>query len=80
MALSEQEKVQRDAEYIAVKILDLEEEDTIRFFDPDGREPRALASAVQALVGDSWSASVIGHQIKVERIIVLTPEDGEVEE
>jgi hypothetical protein len=79
MALSESEKVQRDAEAIAVRVLSLEPGDDIRFFDPDGRDPAELAAAVQALVTGRWTAQVNHHQVVVERIIELTPEDGHIE-
>lgn len=47
-ALSEEQKVARDASIIAQMV---QVGDDWRVFDSDGRDPSALASAVQSLVG-----------------------------
>jgi hypothetical protein len=77
--LTEDEKVQRDAAAIATRVLDLEPGDDIRFFDPDGRDATELADAVNVLVAGLWTARVDHHQVVVERITPLTPEDGEID-
>lgn len=80
MALSEEEKVTRDAGFIAKKVSDLEEGDDYRVFDADGRDPKALAKSLRELVGTSWEVSVVhGRSIELKRIYHLTPEDGEID-
>ena len=66
MALSEEEKVRRDAEAIARKVDNgVEEGDLFRVFDSDGRNPAQLANAVRTLVGSSWEVTVRGSSIEL---------------
>lgn len=66
MALSEEEKVHRDAAIIARKIEEgVEGGDFFRVFDSDGRNPSQLANAIRALVGSEWSVTVRGSSIEL---------------